>query len=281
MQSEILVMTGLSGSGKTVALRSLEDSGYFCVDNLPPELVDSFAATITARGRARRIAVGIDVREREFLPAFETSLSPLREKYRVEIAFLEAEPEVLLRRFKETRRPHPLLEKGGDIAEAIVRERELLAPLRDLADRIVETSSFTPHQLREHMASLYGGTGEPGGMSLAFITFGFKFGVPQSVDLLFDVRFLPNPHFVPELKPLTGLEEPVRDFVLNRPESQAFVEKLADLLDFLIPRYRAEGKAYLTVGIGCTGGRHRSPAIAEELAARVAGPEVSLIHRDL
>jgi UPF0042 nucleotide-binding protein len=284
LKPDILIITGLSGSGKTVALRALEDSGYVCVDNLPPQLIDPFASTITEKGNVRRIAIGIDVREKEFLPGLVSALQPLRDKYSINILFLEAEKDTLLRRFKETRRPHPLVVREiDDVQAAIATEKELLAPLRENADRIVDTSSFTPHQLREHMISLFGGRTGAKGMNVTLISFGFKFGVPQNIDLLFDVRFLPNPHFVPELKDMNGTDGPVRDFVLEKPESREFIEKLSNMLNFLIPLYEKEGKSYLTVGIGCTGGRHRSPAITDKAASLITHKPLNMyiVHRDM
>ncbi|MEJ2183151.1 MAG: RNase adapter RapZ [Nitrospirota bacterium] len=286
MKPTIVIITGLSGSGKTVALRAIEDGGYTSVDNLPPQLIESFAATITGGdGHAARIAVGIDIRRKEFLHVLTSRLPALREKYALSIVFLEADQDVLLRRFKETRRPHPLMAPEMDgLPEAISREKELLEPLRDLADAVIDTSSFTPHQLRRHVMSLYAAEGAPaGGMNVTLLSFGFKYGVPQSVDLVFDVRFLPNPHFVPELKDLTGKDGPVRDFVLGKPETEEFLTRLGALLEYLIPQYRKEGKSYLTVGIGCTGGRHRSIALAEEMASRMKdGPfTVQVAHRDI
>jgi UPF0042 nucleotide-binding protein len=277
----IAIITGLSGSGKSVALRALEDIGFFCVDNLPPQLMDSFASTIAEK--VPRIAIGIDIRERDFLPEMDSVIQGLRSKYNVTIMFLEAENDVLMRRFKETRRPHPLTGEGKDILQAISTERELLLPLRESSDRIIETSSFTPHQLRHYVASLYAHEAAGDSLSLTLISFGYKFGVPQNVDLLFDVRFIPNPHFVPELKELNGTDAPVRDFVLGKPETGEFIKKLTGLLNFLIPLYRKEGKSSLNIGIGCTGGRHRSPAILEEVASLVKQDslDITVVHRDM
>lgn len=282
MKPFIVIITGLSGSGKTVALKAIEDAGFYCVENLPPQLIEQFIAAVTEKDRDRRIAIGIDVREKDFLPAVDSVLASLREKYNLNILFLEAEKDVLIRRFKETRRPHPLLEAGEtDMERAISDERELLAPLRDCADRIVDTSSLLPQQLRNVIFSLFGK--QTGELDLTIMSFGYKFGIPQNVDLLFDVRFLPNPHFVPGLRELKGTDAQVRDFIFEKPETLEFMEKLVSLLDFLIPLYRKEGKAYLTVGIGCTGGRHRSPAIAEKVASMISGKPLrtSIVHRDM
>lgn len=280
----ITIISGLSGSGKTVALRALEDIGFFCADNIPPVLIDSFVSTIAGKGGHKGVVIGIDIREKEFLWSMDPVIKELRKKYNVEIVFLDAEPKVLLRRFKETRRPHPL--KPGDttnLEEAITREMELLKPLRDSADRIIDTSSFSPHQLRKHISSLLEfGTGSCP-LTLTIISFGYKYGIPQSADLIMDVRFLPNPHFVPELRELTGADEPVKEFVKGNPETTGFIERFGDLLDYLIPLYLKEGKSYLTLGIGCTGGRHRSPVIVEMVAALLKKHPVGIevVHRDM
>ncbi|MEW6001136.1 MAG: RNase adapter RapZ [Nitrospirota bacterium] len=275
----IVIITGLSGSGKTVALRALEDSNFFCVDNLPIALIDSFVSIISRNREIKKIGIGIDIREKEFLSESSDVLRKLKKEYPTDILFLEAERDVLLRRFKETRRPHPL---GGNIEEAIRIEKERLSPLGEISDRVVDTSPFTPHQLRQFVSSLYGKPVNKA-MSVSLISFGFKFGAPQNVDLLFDVRFLPNPNFVPELKPLNGTDKRVSDFVLKKPEAKAFMRKIKDLLDFLIPKYIEEGRSYLAVGIGCTGGNHRSPAIVEKLQLYLKKYPVgiNIIHRDM
>jgi len=276
----IVIITGLSGSGKTVALRALEDAGFFCVDNLPVALIDSFASEIWKNSAIKKIGIGIDIREKGFLSDIDTVLHLLKKKYRTEILFLEAEQDVLLRRFKETRRPHPL---EGNIEDAIRTERERLNVLREAADRIIDTSSFTPHQLRKFITGFYTKQTGRKAMTVVLISFGFKFGAPQNIDLLFDVRFLPNPHFIPALKPLRGTDKEVSDFVLKNKTTKAYVNKIKALIDFLIPHYIKEGRAYLTIGIGCTGGRHRSPAIVEKLKGSLKKDPVdlSIVHRDL
>lgn len=280
MKSTIVIITGLSGSGKTVALRALEDSGFFCVDNLPVALIDSFASIVTRNRGMRRIGIGIDIREKGFLSGINAVLDILKDRYRTEILFLEAEKDILVRRFKETRRPHPL---AGSIEEAIQTERKRLAVLRDVADRIIDTSSFTPHQLRHLVTSIYKIRRGKKPMTVVLISFGFKFGVPQNVDLLFDARFLPNPNFVPELKPLRGTDQKVSDYVFKSETTKIFVRKVKELIDFLIPEYIKEGRTYLTIGIGCTGGNHRSPAIAEKLRSylRKHPIDMSIVHRDI
>lgn len=284
MKPLVVIVTGLSGSGKSVALRALEDEGFFCVDNLPITLIESFASSVTVHSRNERIGIGIDIREKEFLPSFDSVLRTLRDKYTVEIIFLEAEKEALMRRFKETRRPHPLVSDDVEIEAAIDLENKTLLPLREAADRIIDTSSHTPHHLRHMVASLYKTSSSPSGMAINLISFGFKFGIPQNIDLLFDVRFMPNPNFVPTLREHKGTDKEVRDYVLGKEAAAEFIDRSGALLDFLIPQYRGEGKSYLTIGIGCTGGRHRSPAVVEEIAKRIHekhGVEPAIIHRDM
>ncbi|MDP3112080.1 MAG: RNase adapter RapZ [Thermodesulfovibrionales bacterium] len=280
----VVIISGLSGSGKTVALRALEDSGFFCVDNLPLTLIDSFITHLTQKGDIKRIGIGIDIREQGFLLKTASALQALRKKHKTEIIFLEAEKGVLIRRFKETRRPHPLSGSfKNDIGKSIEAEKKALMPLRKEADRIIDTSSYTPHQLRQLITSLYSGAAKGRDMSLTLMSFGYKFGVPQNIDLLFDVRFIPNPHFVPELKELSGIDMPVKKFIFEKPRTKEFMKKLKGLLNFLIPLYIKEGKTYLTIGIGCTGGRHRSPAITEKIASLIKNQpiDINIVHRDL
>jgi UPF0042 nucleotide-binding protein len=276
----IVIITGLSGSGKTVALRSLEDSGFFCVDNLPVALINSFIAIILKKKEITKIGIGIDIREKGFLYEIIDVLQTLKKKYWTEVLFLEAEEEVLLRRFKETRRPHPLV---GNIEDAIQTERERLLVVKEAADRIIDTSSFTPHQLRQFVTSLYREDKGKKLMTVVLISFGFKSGTPQNVDLLFDVRFLPNPHFVPELRPLKGTDKKVSRYVLQKKITKEFISKVKSLIDFLIPHYIKEGRPYLTIGIGCTGGNHRSPALVEKMKEyfKKYPVLVSVVHRDI
>lgn len=280
MKPIIVILTGLSGSGKTVALRALEDSGFFCVDNLPIALIDSFASIISRNREIRKIGIGIDIREKGSLSEIKDVLKTLRKKYQTQVLFLEAEKDVLMRRFRETRRPHPL---GGNIDEVMNIEKERLATLKDVADRVVDSSSFTPHQLRQLITSFYGLQTGRKAMTVVLISFGFKFGAPQNIDLLFDVRFLPNPNFVPELKPLRGTDRQVADYVLKNTTARAYVKKIQEFIDFLIPQYIKEGRSYLTIGVGCTGGNHRAPAIAEKLQSHLRRHpiDLSVVHRDL
>jgi len=280
----VVIVTGLLGLGKSVALRALEDEGFFCADNLPVTLMESFISTITANKSTMNIGIGIDIREKEFLPSFGSVLASLRKKCHIEILFLEAERDALLRRFKETRRPHPLTSEEVSLEQAIQMENALLSPLRDEADKVVDTSSYTPHQLRHAVASFFKAPDSNKAMSITLISFGFKFGIPQNIDLLLDVRFIPNPHFIPSLRELKGTDEAVRDFVFESESTREFMNRASALLDFLIPCYIEEGKAYLTVGFGCTGGKHRSPAIVERMAEHIrnkTGIAPLVVHRDM
>lgn len=278
--SRVVIITGLSGSGKTVALRAVEDSDFFCVDNLPVSLISSLISKTYANTKIRNIAIGIDIREKEFLSDIERVLNALRTRHKIEILFLEAETDVLIRRFKETRRPHPL---GGDIEEAIRSEREILSALKDNSDRVIDTSSFSPHQLRKLISSLYLPKSSVKDLTVSITSFGFKYGIPQNIDLLFDVRFLPNPNFVSSLKHLNGRNKPVADFIFRHYEAKEFIKKIRDLLSFLIPLYIKEGKTYLSIAFGCTGGNHRSPAIVEEIfkSIKKENIELNVIHRDM
>jgi len=278
--SRVLIITGLSGSGKTVALRAVEDSDFFCVDNLPVSLISSLITKISGQAGTKHIAIGVDIREKEFLTDIDIVLKNIRSRYRVEMLFLEADTDILIRRFKETRRPHPL---GGDIEHAVATEQKILAPLRENADRIIHTSSLSPHQLRKLVSSMYDSAKVQKDLSVSLISFGFKYGVSQNIDLLFDVRFLPNPHFIPGLKELNGTDKKVADFVLKHSETKVFIQKVRDLLNFLIPLYIKEGKSYLSIAFGCTGGKHRSPSITEEISRLIKTKNIDLnvIHRDL
>ncbi len=288
----MVVVTGLSGAGRSTALRALEDLGFFCVDNLPTLLVEQTVASCE-RGGMRRLALGIDVRVRSFLQGAGQALQLLAASGRtLHIVFLDASDEALLRRYSSTRRPHPLSTTGaepggapGAVLEGIRIERERLAPLRALASRVLDTTRLSVHELRRRVVEEFGpGAGRTNRMRTRLLSFGFKYGVPVDADLSLDVRFIDNPYFVDELRPLSGLDRSVAQFVLTRPDAQGFLERTMALLEFLLPRYEAEGKSYLTVAIGCTGGRHRSVAIAEriaeELKARLS-VHVDISHRDI
>ncbi|HMK59520.1 MAG TPA: RNase adapter RapZ [Dissulfurispiraceae bacterium] len=282
----VVIVSGLSGAGKTVALRALEDSGYFCIDNLPVTLIGSFLSTVKAGHNVQNVGIGVDIREKGFLADAYSIICSLKESYLIEILFLEADKEVMIRRFKETRRPHPMIasKAAAGIEDAIEEEKRQLAVLRESADKVVDTSNYTPHQLRQFIITSYDKGEKEQGLNISIISFGFKFGAPQSADLLFDVRFLPNPYFVTSLKQLTGLDKKVADYVMSSPDTWQLLAKLNALLDFLIPRYIKEGRSYLIIGVGCTGGKHRSPAIALELAGHIRGThgiDSTLIHRDI
>jgi len=280
----VVVISGLSGSGKSLALKALEDVGYFCIDNLPPALMPTFVELCKQqKGEITNVALGIDIRERGFfseLPAMLKQLEGLG--HSVRLLFLEAREDILVRRFSESRRPHPLM-SHVPILDGVRFERDRLAELRAHAERVIDTSDLTPHELRELIIRQFRPAPAPRKLTLSLLTFGFKFGVPYDIDLLFDVRFLKNPHFIPELKPLSGDDTRVRDFVLSDPNAMALIERLEGLLQFLIPCYEREPRSYLTIAIGCTGGRHRSVTVARQLqeALSAIGYEVSLNHRDL
>lgn len=281
----LVAITGLSGSGKSLAVRCFEDLGYFCVDNLPVLLIPPFVELLQRTSDSMRgAAIVIDARERHFLEAFPETLRDLRGgSVPVTVLFFECSDDVLKRRFSESRRPHPLESPSGSLEEAIRRERETLAPLRDLADRIIDTSRFTAHELRAFLRGSFGDVQAGSGLNVNVVSFGFKYGLPSEADLVFDVRFLPNPYFVEDLRPLDGRAEPVRAFLEARDETTGFMDRLRALMEYLLPLYQAEGKSYLTVTIGCTGGKHRSVALAEELGGHFAeaGWNVSVAHRDL
>jgi UPF0042 nucleotide-binding protein len=285
-RTEVVIVSGLSGAGKTVALRALEDIGYFCIDNLPVALLEPFLTAISAGIDIKKIGIGVDIREKAFLPNAYQILSALKGQYKIEILFLEAEKDVVVRRFKETRRPHQMLSIQGEVSieNAIDEEKKHLSVLRDSADKIIDTSNYTPHHLRHLIFSTYGNIDSTQKLNISLISFGYKFGVPQNLDLLFDVRFLPNPYFVPELKPLKGPDAVVADFVLGNENAREFLSRITSLLDFLIPNYIKEGRFYLVIGIGCTGGRHRSPAIVEEISRYISNKhdiKPGVIHRDM
>ncbi len=284
-EPRLVVITGLSGSGKSLAAKSFEDLGFFCVDNLPVGLIPPFWELIQrSRDQIPLAALVIDARERGFLDQVPETLESLRRSgVPVEMLFFDCADETLLRRFSETRRPHPMARPGATLEQAIAAERSALARLRERADRIIDTSAYTPHQLRAFLKSAYGTTSDTDALNVNVESFGFKYGVPAQADLVFDVRFLPNPYFVDELRPLDGRAAEVQAYLDRTPLAEDLLRRIQDLLAFLIPHYRAEGKTYLTVALGCTGGKHRSVALAERLARRVSGSGVAstVNHRDL
>jgi len=280
----VVVVTGLSGSGKSTAIRVLEDIGFYCIDNLPVVLIPNFLELCRQSAEAiSRVALGVDLREREFLRDMPGVLDRLHEQgLPLEVLFLDASDEALVRRFSETRRPHPLAREGR-LVEGIALERQKLLDMRDRASRIIDTTALTVHQLRDELVGLYGpGRGE-GALTVSVVSFGYKYGVPADADLAFDARFLANPYFVAGLRDLDGRETSVAQFVLEREESQEFLDRILALLNFTLPLHQREGRAYVTVAVGCTGGRHRSVALAERLGYLLGerGYRVQLRHRDL
>ncbi len=262
-------------------MRVLEDLGFYCVDNLPPRLAPGLLELLEGGKEEVPVGLGIDVRSGAFLEGAGDALDELTARgFAPQVLFLDAADDVITRRFSETRRPHRLA-PNGDLGEAIRAERERLAGLRRRATRVIDTTHLNVHDLRRQLVKIV--SGRPDGIRLVtrVVSFGFKYGLPQDADLVFDLRYLPNPYFVPELSPLSGLTEPVRDYVLGMPDAQELLADLEALLQKLLPRYAAEGKAYLTVAVGCTGGRHRSVAIAEALAKRLSHGDVVVLHRDV
>jgi len=280
----ILIVTGLSGSGKSTAIKAFEDLGYFCIDNLPVLLLPDFLKLREeSSGHLWHVALGMDIRERRFLESYPKIFSELRKRgTNLEILFLEATDDVLQRRFSQTRRKHPLAEKGS-ILEGIKAEREMLRDLKRMATRVVDTSAANVHDLKRLVSRLYAILPEQDALHVMVLSFGFKYGVPPEADIVMDVRFLPNPFFVEGLRDLDGRREEVIRFVLQDEQSQMFLDKFSALLTDLLPRYRAEGKSYLTIAIGCTGGKHRSVVMAEKLSARLLehGYQTHLSHRDV
>jgi len=279
-----VIITGLSGAGKSHAIKCFEDMDFFCVDNLPTTLIPTFADLIArSRHDVQRVALGVDVREGEYLSHLLEALHELKGRgHNVEVLFFEASDEALVRRYHESRRRHPLAAEGN-VLDAIRAERKALAHMREIADRIVETSSITVHQLKALLSELYVAPRARAGLTASLVSFGYKHGIPFDADLVFDVRFLPNPHFVDGLRPLDGRDTRVREFVLRHDEARELLDRLRDLLRFLLPFYQREGKAYLTVAIGCTGGRHRSVTFVEELREFLEslGYAPTVVHRDI
>lgn len=280
-----IIVTGLSGAGKSEATKSLEDMGYFCVDNLPPTLITKFAeACRQSDGKIDKVALVIDIRGGVFFDDLFESLRDLeKEQFNYEILFLDATDEVIVKRFKEKRRSHPL-SAGGRVITGIELEREKLREVKNKADIIIDTSKYKIGDLREEMTKYFGDEKLPEKqVSITILSFGFKYGIPVDSDLVFDVRFIPNPFYIPELKPFSGLDMPVRDYVLEQYETKAFLEKIKDMLEFLIPNYQKEGKRQLIISIGCTGGRHRSVAIANEIYENLHDKNfnVYIEHRDI
>jgi UPF0042 nucleotide-binding protein len=281
-QGELVILTGLSGSGKLSALKTFEDLGYYSVDNLPLELVPRFADLVRQSAEIERAALVVDVREGMRLDEFPSILKDVRKVLPTRVVFLEASEEVLIRRFSETRRPHPM-GRSNTVVKSIREERKRLDPIRNVADIVLDTTKFNVHDLRARINSQFEREESDQSLMISSNSFGFKNGVPTEADLVFDVRFLPNPHFVPEFRKLTGKHPKVAKYVRQFPQTKEFLDKTTDMLKFLLPHYIKEGKSYLTVAFGCTGGQHRSVFIAEEMKKRLTdeGYRVKTGHRDM
>jgi RNase adapter protein RapZ len=281
-EKELVLVTGISGAGKASALKAFEDLGFHCVDNLPLELMPDFAALVSQSADMNRAAIVVDVREGPTLDRLPEILKRIRELLHTRVVFLDAQDNVLVRRYSETRRPHPL-GRSETVSRSIVEERQLLDPIRNVADTLIDTSSFNVHELRANIQARFGQEDGVKHLLVSCLSFGFKNGVPLDADMVFDVRFLPNPHFVPEFRNKTGLDSRVADYVRGFPQTGEFLDRVTDLMLYLLPHYVQEGKSYLTVGFGCTGGQHRSVMMVEEIAKRLkaAGYDVKALHRDM
>ncbi|HBY61662.1 MAG TPA: RNase adapter RapZ [Solibacterales bacterium] len=279
---QLVIITGLSGSGKATVLKSLEDLGYYSVDNLPVDLIPKFAELTLASPTVHRAALVVDVREGARLKEFPRMFEKLKEAIPTQIIYLEADDETLARRFSETRRPHPL-GTGISVLRSIKHERELLKTIRDLADHVINTSKFNVHELREIIGEKFGAGRDENQLMIYVTSFGFRHGLPPDSDLVFDVRFLPNPNYIPQFKHLTGRNPSVARYIRSFPQTGDFIERISDLLVYLIPHYVREGKSYLTIAFGCTGGHHRSVMIAEDIRKRLAklGYKIKGSHRDI
>jgi RNase adapter protein RapZ len=281
-KKELVIVTGISGAGKASALRAFEDLGFHAVDNLPLELLPEFAALVGKSAEVQRACIVVDVREGSTLDRLPEILIGVRRILPTRVIFLEAQDAVLVRRYSETRRPHPL-GRTETVSRSIVEERQLLDPIRNLADTLIDTSTFNVHQLRAHILDRFGHEDQSKQLLVSCLSFGFKNGVPLDADMVFDVRFLPNPHFVPAFRKLTGQDPKVAAFVRKFPQTREFLSKVTELMLYLLPHYVQEGKSYLTVAFGCTGGQHRSVMMAEEMNKRLkkAGYQVKAVHRDM
>ncbi len=282
---QLVILTGMSGSGKASALKAFEDLGYYAVDNLPLELIPRFAELVSGSAQIDRAALVVDVREGMRLDRFPAILKQVRKVLATRVVYLEATDEVLVRRFSETRRPHPMgrANSGETVLKSLEAERKRLDPIRNVADITIDTTRFNVHELRAHINAQFQRGEAEHNLTISSVSFGFKNGVPPEADLVFDVRFLPNPHFVPEFRALTGRHPKVAKYVRQFPQTKEFLDKTTDMLSFLLPHYIKEGKSYLTVAFGCTGGQHRSVFIAEEMKKRLAGEgyRAKTVHRDM
>ncbi len=285
MEMEFVIVTGLSGAGKTRAMHAMEDIGFFCVDNLPPALIPVFYdLCIKSEGLRNRVAVVTDTRGGELFKSFFTAMEALkRDKKAYKILFLDSSDAVLVRRFKETRRKHPLSDDlNGSLEQAVKLEREMLKPVRECADYVIDTSGVSPAQLKTRITELFLSSPSDS-LTVHCISFGFKFGIPMESDLVFDVRCLPNPFYDENLRPKTGLDDEVRDYVMEKEETKGFVKRFTDMVDYLLPLYSKEGKSQLVIAVGCTGGHHRSVALAQYMCNYLAekGVKTSVTHRDI
>ncbi|HWG02370.1 MAG TPA: RNase adapter RapZ [Trebonia sp.] len=277
---DIVIVTGMSGAGRSTAGKSLEDLGWYVVDNLPPALLPTML-DLADRASLAGIAAIVDVRSRAFSTDLKSAIALLGARgVAPQVVFLEASDDVLVRRFENVRRPHPM-QGSGRVVDGIAAERELLRAVRGDSDIVLDTSALNVHELRARMHGYFGGGGETAGPRVHIMSFGYKYGLPVDADLVADCRFLPNPHWVPELRALSGLDAPVRDYVLGQPAAGAFLSAYLEVLDVSLAGFEREGKRFVTLAVGCTGGKHRSVAIAEQLAARLAGRDVTVTHRDL
>ena len=281
-QLELVVITGMSGAGKTVALQSFEDMGYFCVDNMPPSLLPKFWELVKESGKITKIALVIDLRSRAFFDEIMTSISGLDNTSFIttKILFLEASDDALVSRYKETRRTHPLA-GDGRVYDGIIAERRLLQDIKVRAQKVIDTTTLSPRKLREEIMHTFS-NGDSDIFTIQVVSFGFKYGIPIDADIVMDVRFLPNPHYIDELRPLTGQDHAVYDYVMSQPETKTFYHKFMELLDFVIPGYKKEGKSSVTIAIGCTGGQHRSVALTERTGRELMSDSyhVTISHRD-
>ena len=280
--TEYLFIVGMSGAGRSSGAAALEDLGWFVIDNMPVSLISKVSELADRNNNAEKVVFVVGRYGHETIDGVRSEIEHLRYLgAKVRVLFLEATDEALITRFESTRRRHPLGDEG--VAASIDKERKLLMPLREIADIIIDTSALNIHELRRRLSELFSGVGESTALTLTVVSFGFSYGTPRDVDLLFDCRFLPNPHWIPELRPHTGLEDPVKNYVMDQPDTIEFLEKLRSLFDFLLPAYEKEGKSYLTVAVGCTGGRHRSVVVANQLAEYFSSRSISprVIHRDV
>ncbi|MCI5775096.1 MAG: RNase adapter RapZ [Aerococcus sp.] len=283
--NQLMIITGMSGAGKTIAMQSFEDMGYFCVDNMPPSLMSKFFELINRSSDINKICLVVDLRSGHFFDHVTDALAQntIDSRWETHVVFLEASDAALVRRYKETRRTHPLSSDGLSTLDAIQDERRRLQPIRALSDEIIDTGNLRPRELRELLMHQFNGDSAKG-FTIETISFGFKHGIPIDSDIVMDVRFLPNPHYVTELRPKTGLDQEVSDYVTDKEETQQFMAKFLDMLDYTVPMYEAEGKSSLTIAIGCTGGRHRSVTLTERTAQHLSDTfdyPVHVKHRDI